>query len=135
MALNRNENEIGVIKLNKEEVFTDNLGSKYLDISTILLKYFELPSLIGIDMQRDIREVTRLKLREIENGLNDEERMELKRLKDIVDSSYVGEVIYNEKYFSFLKFIKDNKGIDFDELDDIDENEFQSFLTKFGDTK
>lgn len=132
LALNRNQNEIGVIKSNNEEVYTDNLGTKYLDISTILLKYFELPSLIGIDMQTDIRDVTRLKLKEIEEGLNDEEQKELHRLNVILDSSFVGEIIYNEKYFSFLKFIKDNKEINFDNLDEINEDEFQSFLTKFG---
>lgn len=131
MTLNRNQNEIGVIKLNNDEIFTDNSGTKYLDISSILLKYFELPSLIGKDMQKDIKDFTRLKLREDE--LNEEERCKLKELNEILENSFAGEIIYNTKYFSFLKFLRDNKNIEFDKFDDIDEVEFQSFLMQFRD--
>lgn len=131
MTLNRNASEIGVIKLNNEEIYTDNSGTKYLDISSILLKYFELPSLIGKDMQEDIKNFTQLKLKESE--LNDDEKSELKGLNKVLENSFAGEIIYNKKYFSFLKFIKDNKNIDFDGFDDIDEDEFQSFLMEFRD--
>jgi ABC-type cobalamin/Fe3+-siderophores transport system ATPase subunit len=132
MVLNRNQSEIGVIKLNEEEIYTDDSGTKYLDISSILLKYFELSSLIGKDMQKDIKDITRLKLKGLDNNLNDVEKIELERLNTILENSYAGEIIYNTKYFSFLKFLKENKDIDFDDLEEIDEDEFQSFLKEFG---
>jgi ABC-type Mn2+/Zn2+ transport system ATPase subunit len=132
IALNRNQNEIGIIKHNEEEVVTDPSGTKYLDISSILLKYFELPSLIGKDMQKDINDFTCLKLKEQNEQLNATDSKELERISEILDNSFAGEIIYNTKYFSFLKFLKENKGIDFDKLEKIDEDEFQSFLNDFG---
>jgi ABC-type cobalamin/Fe3+-siderophores transport system ATPase subunit len=132
IALNRNQNEIGIIKHNEEEVVTDPSGTKYLDISSILLKYFELPSLIGKDMQKDINDFTCLKLKEQNEQLNATDSKELERISEILENSFAGEIIYNTKYFSFLKFLKENKGIDFDKLEKIDEDEFQSFLNDFG---
>lgn len=82
--------------------------------------------------KKDIKDITRLKLKEHENNLNDEEKIELERLNTILENSYAGEIIYNTKYFSFLKFLKENKDIDFDNLEEIDEDEFQSFLKEFG---
>lgn len=132
MTLNRNQNEIGVIKLNEEEIYTDNTGTKYLDISSVLLKYFELSSLIGKDMQKDIKDFSELKVKELDNNLNDEEKIELERIKTILENSYAGEIIYNSRYFSFLKFLKENKDIEIENFEKIDEDEFQSFLKEFG---
>ena len=81
-------------------------GTKYIDISTILLKYFGLSSLIGKDMQNDIKRTTELKLKDI---LSKEEEQELEGLVNILDGNFAGDIIYNRQYFSFLKFLRDNK--------------------------
>ena len=128
ITLNRKEKEIGIIDANKEVIQTNEKGTKYIDISTILLKYFNLSSLIGIDMQNDIKRTTKLKLKETLSKL---EKKELENLIKVLDNNFAGDIIYNRQYFSFLKFLRDNKGIDFDKFEEIDEDELTDFLNSF----
>lgn len=130
ITLNRNENEIGVIEIGNEVIQTNKRGTKYLDISTILLKYFELPSLIGRDMQNEIKKFTELKLKDTEQ-LSDEESEELERIGSLLENNLSGDIIYNKNYFKFLKFLKENKDINFDKFEKINEEDFQSFLNDF----
>lgn len=132
ITLNRNENEIGVIETGNEIIQTNRVGTKYIDISTILLKYFELPSLIGHDMQEIIKSFTELKLKD-EKDLTSEESIELARLISLLENSLVGDIIYNKNYFNFLKFLKENKDVDFDKFEKIDEDDFRDFLKEFKD--
>ena len=46
IMLNRNSSEIGIIN-NKDIVETDNIGTKKLDVSGVLINYFGLNSLVG----------------------------------------------------------------------------------------
>lgn len=130
IALNRNRNEIGVIQLDNEEVQTKSVGTKYLDVSSVLLEYFELSSLVGSDMQQAIRDFTALKLRE--NDLTPTEESEKDRLGTLLENSFVGDIIYNEKYFIFLKYLRDHKDIDFEKYEQVDEEEMNAFLDDFG---
>lgn len=132
ITLNRNENEIGVIEIGNEVIETNKIGTKYLDISTILLKYFELPSLIGREMQNDIKRFTELKLIEV-NLLTEEESIELEKITLLLENNLVGDIIYNKNYLRFLKFLKENKNVDFDKFEEINEADFEDFLNEFKD--
>jgi predicted ATPase len=132
ITLNRNENEIGVIEIDNEVIETNKIGTKYLDISTILLKYFELPSLIGREMQNDIKRFTELKLKEV-NLLTEEESIELEKITLLLENNLVGDIIYNKNYLRFLKFLKENKNVDFDKFEEINEADFEDFLNEFKD--
>ena len=131
ILLNRISNEIGVINIDDEEVKTNGKGTKYLDISSILLEYFGLSSLIGSQMQEDIKNFTKLKLDE--DNLDEIQKEELKRLHKILDNSLVGEIIYNSKYFIFLNYLKEHKDIDFEQYEKINDDEMKDFLSEFGD--
>lgn len=133
ILLDRKASEIGTIDINNKDgiVITKRNGTKYSDISSILLNYFGLSSLIGTSMQNDIREFTKLKIRENELIDKDEER--LNELRAILNSSLVGDIIYNEKYFLFLKYLQKHKNIEFEEFEKVDEREMKEFLKDFGD--
>lgn len=130
ITLNRKQNELGVIKLDNDVVQTNN-GTKYLDISSILLNYFELSSLIGTDMQEDIKKFTELKLNQ--SNISKTDKAELNRLSKILENSFSGDIIYNEKYFIFLKYLKEHKDIDFKEYQNLSSDEMQNFLQDFGE--
>jgi ABC-type cobalamin/Fe3+-siderophores transport system ATPase subunit len=132
ITLNRNENEIGVIEIGNEVIETNKIGTKYLDISTILLKYFELPSLIGREMQNDIKRFTELKLKNA-SLLTKEESIELEKITLLLENNLVGDIIYNKNYLRFLKFLKENKDVDFDKFEEINETDFEIFLNEFKD--
>ncbi len=129
LTLNRRENEIGIIQPDNE-IIQSAAGTKYLDVSSVLLTHFGLSSLIGKDMQEDIKNFTELKLKE--ETLKQDEKDELDRLNRLLENSYAGDIVYNKKYFTFLKFLKENKSIDFNKFEEIDEDDFQEFLKEFG---
>lgn len=131
MLLNRKSNEISILNFGEENIYTETIGTKYLDISSILLNYFKLSSLIGSDMQKDIHKFTKLKLNE--KTLSHDEQMELERLKNLLENNYAGDIIYNTKYFMFLNFLKEHKNINFDRYEEVTEEEMSGFLEDFGD--
>jgi len=131
LVLNRNSDEIGIIEIGKEVVNTEGKGTRYLDISSILLDYFKLHSLVGSDMQRDITEFSKLKWDE--ENLDEKQRTKLKELENTLGNSFAGDIIYNSKYFIFLKFLRDNKKINFEEYEKVDEDKMKEFLEDFGD--
>jgi len=130
MLLNRKSNEIGIINFGDEKVHTDTKGTRYLDISSILLNYFKLSSLIGSDMQEDIKEFTRLKLKE--DSLSVEELFRFNELKNLLANNFAGDIIYNSKYFAFLKYLQEHKNIDFDKYETISDEDMAEFLEDFG---
>lgn len=131
ILLNRNQNEIGIIETNNEVVQNKSDGTTYLDISSILLNYFQLPSLIGTQMQNDIKKFTELKINE--DNLNFTEKNELDRIGELLERSLVGDVFYNNQYFNFLKFLKENKGINFEQYEDINKDDMSRFMNDFRD--
>lgn len=128
ITFNRDGNEIGKIISNKDTVKVFENGTKFLDISSILLEFFELKSLVGKDMQEHIKKFTELK---IKKELNKEEQEEINKLENIIENSNVGDVLYNKQYFKFIKFLKDNKNIT-EDIEDVDEEDFKNFLEEFG---
>ncbi|MEZ8067126.1 AAA family ATPase [Vibrio sp. 10N.222.54.F12] len=130
ILLNRNENEIGVIDQNSINIDTSKSGTKFLDISSILIEHFNLSSLIGSDMKGVIKEYSSLQL--IDQP-NEDEIKRIGEIKCILDNSFTSEVLYNRNYYKFLKFLRDNKGIDFNKFERIESNEMDEFLSEFGD--
>lgn len=131
LLLNRKSDEIGIINFGDENVHTDTKGTKYLDISSILLDYFKLSSLIGIDMQKDIKEFTQLKLKE--DSLTEAELERFHELQQLLANNFAGDIIYNSKYFTFLKYLQEHKNINFDKYEKIDNQEMELFLKDFED--
>ncbi len=130
ILLNRDNDEIGIIEANNEEVQKRANGTKYLDISSILLDHFQLPSLVGTQMQNDIQLFSDFKMRESE--LDTKEQEQLANLSKILENSLAGDIIYNKKYFAFLKFLKKNKNISYEEYESASEQEMANFLSEFG---
>ena len=133
ILLDRKASEIGKIDINNKEgiVQTNEKGTRYSDISSILLTHFGLSSLIGTTMQKDIQEFTKLKLKE--DNLSSDDSIRLQDLHEILDNSLIGDIIYNSKYFIFLKYLERNKKINFEQYETIDDNEMKEFLEDFGD--
>ncbi|NQY86175.1 MAG: AAA family ATPase [Colwellia sp.] len=131
ILLNREQDEIGIIEADNECVQNRATGTKYLDISSILLEHFELPSLIGNQMQGDIKKFTELKLRE--EKLTDDEKIELARIASLLENSLAGDIVYNKKYFEFLTFLKENKKVGLEEYEQATDAEMGQFLSEFGD--
>jgi hypothetical protein len=116
-------------------VQTATNGTKYIDISAILLDHFGLDSLIGTQMQSDVHSLTKLKLKQHLNqsNLNDQEQAELEKLTKLLDNNFAGDVLYNRKYFIFLKYLKQHKDIDFEKFEQLEDEQVQQLLADFGD--
>jgi len=133
ILLDRKASEIGKIDIDNKEgiVETNKKGTRYSDISSILLNHFGLSSLIGSTMQNDIQEFTKLKLKE--DSLSSDDLIRFEELHKLLDNSLVGDIIYNSKYFIFLKYLEEHKGIDFDKFKTTNDNEMKEFLEDFRD--
>jgi len=131
ILLNRESHEVGMVSLDDEIVKTKDKDTKSLDVSSILLEYFGLSSLIGFDMRENIKEFTKLKI--IEDNLDETQKEKLDKLHNILDDSLIGEIIYNSKYFIFLKYLKEHKEIEFEQYEDISDDEMKEFLDEFGE--
>ncbi|KJZ09259.1 hypothetical protein TW85_22245 [Marinomonas sp. S3726] len=130
ILLNRNQNEIGIIDYKSTCIDTSKIGTKYLDISSVLLEHFNLSSLIGKDMRDKIKEYSSL---QIINSPNDEEVERIEKIKLELDNSFSSEILYNRNYYKFLKFLRDNKEIDFNRFESIEPEDMEEFLEEFGE--
>ena len=52
----------------------------------------------------------------------------------MLEDSLAGDIIYNKKYFEFLKFLKNNKKVSLDTYEQATDDEMDQFLSDFGDT-
>jgi len=133
LMLNRNSDEIGVIEIGEEVVSTEGKGTKYSDISAVLIGYFGLNSLVGKDMQVKVEKLFELKDRRENNNFSEEDKRQLELIENELDGTMASRFIYDRAYFKFLMFIKkkENGNIDFSGLKKLDNNEFQSLLDKY----
>jgi predicted ATP-binding protein involved in virulence len=134
IMLNRNSSEIGIIN-NKDIVETDNIGTKKLDVSAVLINYFGLNSLVGKDMREDINNLFFLKNEKHFNfdNFTEEQEETLKNIEKKYKNTTATGFIYNRAYFNFLKFIKENEDIDFSDLEQLSDKDFNLLLNKFKD--
>lgn len=129
IMLNRNPSEIGVLEIESSIVQKKSLGTKYLDISSTLLEYFNVNSLVGNDMKNTIAEYHTLSTIE---DLTIEQSQRVDEIKQELENTPATNFIYDKKYLKFLKFLKQNKDIDFNK-NDLSSEEIDELLKDFKD--
>ncbi|HIP12582.1 MAG TPA: ATP-binding cassette domain-containing protein [Arcobacter sp.] len=131
LMLDRKGDEIGKISIDSDTIDTSGTGTKYLDVSATLLSYPQVSSLVGDgDMKEEINQLFRLKNQDTVSPVDENKIDELeKKLGSTVASNF----IYDRHYLRFLRFIQDNKDIDFDKLTEISEDEMDELLGEFKD--
>ncbi|MDQ7047151.1 MAG: AAA family ATPase [Sulfurovum sp.] len=135
LMLNRNSNEIGVIEIGEESVNTEGKGTKYLDISAVLIRYFGLNALVGKDMQDLVENLFELKEKRENDSqnFNDEDKNKLELIENELEGTMASRFIYDRAYFKFLAFVKENEDINFSGLKQLNKQDFQSLLNKYKD--
>jgi len=130
LTLDRKGDEIGTISIDNEIVDTDGEETTYLDICSTLINKFEISSLVGSKMKNKINQLFKLKNRD---ELSKEEKVKIDELEIQLGSTIAGNFIYDRHYLHFLKFIQDNKEIDFDKLTEVSKEEMDDLLGDFKD--
>jgi hypothetical protein len=105
-------------------------GTKSIDVSIVLLEYFNVKSTVSETMQKHINDFNRLKLKK---ELTNEEKEELEGLEQFLGNTVASNLIYNRPYLKFLEFMRDHKEIDFDKYEKLDDDERNKLLEEFGD--
>lgn len=120
--LNRKENEVLKLVFNEEGQIETKTGhaTEDLDVSLVLLEYFEMDSLVSKQLQEKIERYQQARI----NG--NKETAEL--LKKELNNLLVGFSIHDKAYWEYLKFLQ-SKGVD---LQDVKLGKFdiQKILTK-----
>lgn len=130
LMLDRDGDEIGIISIDNETVDTNGIGTKYLDVSATLLNYPQISSLVGKSMQEKIHKIFSLKTKD---NLSEDDKNEKNELEIELGKTVASNFIYDRHYLQFLKFIQENKEIDFDKLTEISEDEMNALLGEFKD--
>lgn len=129
--LDREADEITTLKeIDGELKAVKNIGTKNIDVGTILLKYFGVDSLVGDEMQYKIKELTDLKL---QGDLNEKEYEKLEELEEYFEYTPATNFIYNRAYFNFLIFLKNNENIDFRDYEKMKDKDMVLLMEKFKD--
>ncbi len=133
IVLGRKAEEISTLIQNniKMETLRKDILSESYDVSTLLLTYFELESLVDEKMQEKIKRFTRLKLKE--DALNPEETKILNEIEKYLAHTPASNFIYNRQYLQFMKWVQDNKQINFNKSTTLDDNEMSELLVEYAD--
>ncbi len=127
LMLDREADEIGEILINEEKVNTNGIGTKYSDVSTTLLNYLQIGSLVGKYLEEKIERVFELKTT---TNISAEEKNELQELQTKLDGTVASGFIYNRNYLKFLEFVKEKK-IDIKSVKKMKSEKFKDLLTKY----
>ena len=129
--LDRNPDEITKLVETKEGIkAVRGGGTKTIDVSVVLLEYFNVESTIGNDMREKINSFNRLKLKK---EPTEEDKKRLQQLEKELGETTASNLIYDRQYLKFLEYMRDNKDIDFDKYEKISDKEMEEFLEDFGD--
>ncbi|SFV52620.1 ATP binding protein [hydrothermal vent metagenome] len=130
--LDREPDEITILKEIDGEIVAvkKRVGTKKIGVSTILLEYFGVESTVSDTMRYKIDEFTKLKLKD---ELTEDEKKRLDELEEFLDETVATNFIYNRAYYKFLKFLKENKQIDFESYEEMTDEEMESLLDEFKD--
>jgi len=129
--LGRNPDEITkLVETNGKIEAVRGRGTQTVDVSIVLLEYFNVDSTISDTMKNHVNNFNRLKLKK---ELTSKEEEELKELKKFLGETIASNFIYDRKYLKFLEFIRDHKDIDFDRYDEMTGEEMDELLKDFGD--
>lgn len=130
LMLDREASEIGRIELNNDIVNTSGEGTKHLDISSTLLNYLRLSSLVGNTLKEKINRLYQLKT---QDEITDTEKSEIDILEKELNKTVANDFIYDRHYLSFIKFLKENKSIDFDKFTELSDDEMDDILGEYKD--
>lgn len=130
LMLDRESDEIGQIELDNEIVNTYGLGTKHLDISSTLLNYPGISSLVGNSLKEKINKLYNLKTKDAKTT---KEELEIDNLEKELNHTVANNFIYDRHYFRFINFLKENKNVDFDKLTEISDEEMDELLGDFKD--
>ena len=130
LMLNREGEEIGKISVDNDTIDTSGEGTKYMDVSATLLNYPQVSSLVGKDMRDKIQ---RLYLLKTQDGTSNDKKNEIDSLEVELGKTAATNFIYDRHYLQFLKFVQDNKSIDFDKFTEISDKEMDDLLGEFKD--
>jgi predicted ATP-binding protein involved in virulence len=114
-VLGREEDEVQVLEFNADgeiEIKKHEGGTKNLDVSLILLKYFGLESVVSPELQEKIDKYYELQI----NGETDE------TLEKELEAANLGIPIYDTRYLKFLEFLK-KRNIDIRDMERIEDIE------------
>ena len=129
--LGRNPDEITkLVEIDGKIEAVRGRGTQTVDVSIVLLEYFNVDSTISDTMKNHVNNFNRLKLKK---ELTSKEEEELKELKKFLGETIASNFIYDRKYLKFLEFIRDHKDIDFDRYDEMTGEEMDELLKDFGD--
>jgi len=114
--LDRNSDEVTILKeIDGKIVAVRGQGTKNIDVSTVLLEYFNVDSVVGQSMQDKIRRFNELRV----NNQTDNE--EYKLLNSEILNSQFGAMTFDADYLEYLKSKKkkqSNKKPSFDDIGD-----------------
>ena len=130
--LDRESNEITILKEENGEIkaIQKRVGTKKIGISTILLEYFGVETTVSKTMRDNLNDFTKLKLKD---SLNKEEEQKIEKLEAFLDETVATNFIYNRSYFNFLKFLKNNKNINFEEYEELSNEDMEKLLEEYKD--
>jgi hypothetical protein len=81
-------------------------------------------------MKNEIQQLFDLKIKE---ELSEEEENKINELEIKLGKTIASNFIYDRHYLHFLRFIKENKDIDFDKLTEISDEKIDELLSEFKD--
>lgn len=129
--LGRQADEITILKeLDGNIIAEKKQGTESIDISIVLLEYFNVKSTVSETMQEHINNFNRLKMKK---ELTAQEKKELEELEKYLGNTVASNLIYNRPYLKFLEFIRNHKEIDFDGYEKMDDTEMDELLKDFGE--
>ena len=130
--LDREGDEINILKEvdGEIEAIKKRVGTKKIGVSTVLLEYFGVETTVSDTMRDNINEFTKLKLKD---KLSKEEKEKIEELEEFLDETVATNFIYNRSYFNFLKFLKENKEIDFEKYEEMSNEEMEELLEEYKD--
>jgi len=128
LMLDREPSEIGRIELNKDIIATNGGGTKHLDISSTLLNYLRLSSLVGNTLKEKINKLYILKT---QDETTDTEKSEIDILEKELNKTVANDFIYDRHYLNFIKFLKENKSINFDKFTELSDDEMDNILGEY----
>jgi predicted ATP-binding protein involved in virulence len=132
IMLGRKANEITILEKSNDKIqLIRKQGTESLDVSSTLLTYFGLSSLVSKEMQEKIKQYTQLKLKGEDLSIDKNNRLD--NLKSELENTVASNFIFNRHYFQFLEFLQKNKEIDFNKFESLNENDVNDLLKDFGD--
>ncbi|OQX05277.1 MAG: hypothetical protein BWK73_33905 [Thiothrix lacustris] len=131
MTLNRSFGEVGIIKLENDVLNVEKVETKMMDVSTILIKYFGLSSVLGKDTQDKIRTFNELKFRE--ERLDEPDKKQLNDIGEVLNNGLISGLVNDRKYLKFMEFVRDHKHLNFHEYEYLSDAEVNELLKDFED--